>query len=90
MDAQHHQQAEEIICPYCRHLNAANQVRCTKCNGMLPKSGADHLLGKVIGGNFQLNEVIGKGAAGKVYRAEQLSLGKEVAVKVLHKHLLGD
>ncbi|MBH24745.1 MAG: hypothetical protein CMH57_09900 [Myxococcales bacterium] len=90
MDARNEQHSESITCPYCRHPNPGGQVKCRKCNGMLPHSGADHLLGRTIGGNFKLLEVIGKGAAGKVYRGEQLSLGKEVAVKVLHKHLLGD
>ena len=47
-------------------------------------------IGQVIGGNFRIDQLIGSGATGNVYQAEQLSLGKAVAVKVLHPHLMGD
>jgi len=47
-------------------------------------------IGRVIGGNFRIEKLIGSGATGNVYRAEQLSLGKAVALKVLHPHLMND
>ena len=50
----------------------------------------DPMPGRVIGGNFRIEKLIGAGAMGNVYQAEQLSLGKPVAVKVLHHHLHGD
>ncbi len=50
----------------------------------------DPLPGRVIAGNFRIDALIGSGAMGNVYKAEQLSLGKQVAVKVLHPHLMGD
>jgi serine/threonine-protein kinase len=50
----------------------------------------DPLLGRVVAGNFRIERLIGQGAMGNVYRAEQLSLGKAVAVKVLHSHLMAD
>lgn len=40
------------------------------------------LVGQTIGG-CKLLEIIGSGGMGAVYRAEQLSLGKQVAVKIL-------
>jgi serine/threonine protein kinase len=51
---------------------------------------ADRMLGKVIAGNFRVLCLIGSGAMGNVYQCEQLSLGKAVAVKVLHAHLMSD
>src|SRR5262250_2262805 len=50
----------------------------------------DPLLGRVIAGNFRIDKLLGAGAMGNVYKAEQLSLGKAVAVKVLHAHLMSD
>src|SRR5258707_15672210 len=50
----------------------------------------DPLLDRVIAGNFRVEKLLGSGAMGNVYKAEQLSLGKLVAVKVLHPHLVGD
>ena len=50
----------------------------------------DPMPGRVIGGNFRIEQLIGAGAMGNVYQAEQLSLGKPVAVKVLHHAPDGD
>src|SRR3569832_1117458 len=56
----------------------------------LPQHGPIGLIGQVIGGNFRIERLIGSGATGNVYQAEQLSLGKAVALKVLHPHLMND
>jgi eukaryotic-like serine/threonine-protein kinase len=50
----------------------------------------DPFPGRLIARNFRVERLIGQGAMGNVYRAEQLSLGKAVAVKVLHAHLMDD
>jgi hypothetical protein len=47
------------------------------------------LVGKAIGG-YQINERIGRGGMGTVYRATQLSLSREVALKVLSSNLTQD
>src|SRR5215831_18147395 len=49
-----------------------------------------NLQGRVIAGNFRIERLLGRGAMGQVYLAEQISLGKKVAIKVLHRHLQGD
>ncbi len=51
---------------------------------------ADPLIGRTIGGSYVLQELVGVGGMGRVYRAEQSTLGRTVAVKVIHPHLLGD
>ncbi|TPV92901.1 MAG: hypothetical protein B7733_23365 [Myxococcales bacterium FL481] len=49
----------------------------------------DHLLGSVVAGRYSLTEVIGNGAMGKVYRARHVLLHNDVAIKIMHPHLLG-
>ncbi len=59
-------------------------------SGIHPQSEADHdLTGKVLGG-FRLLRRLGAGAMADVYLAEQSSLKRQVAVKVLKRHLAAD
>ena len=44
----------------------------------------------MLGGRYRLGGVIGTGGSGTVYLADDLSLGRQVAVKVLHSSLVGD
>ena len=48
------------------------------------------MIGQTIAGNFRITSLIGAGAMGDVYRATQLSLQKDVAIKVLRRELLID
>jgi tRNA A-37 threonylcarbamoyl transferase component Bud32/tetratricopeptide (TPR) repeat protein len=52
--------------------------------------GVDPLIGRVIGDAYVVQALLGIGGMGRVYRAEQKALGRVVAVKVVHRHLLGD
>lgn len=47
----------------------------------------DDLIGLCIADKYDIVERIGAGAHGVVYRARQRALGRDVAVKVLHRHL---
>ncbi len=51
---------------------------------------ADPLIGRIIGTNFRVLKLIGTGAMGHVYQAEQMSLGKMVALKLLRSELMED
>jgi tetratricopeptide (TPR) repeat protein len=50
----------------------------------------DALQGRVIADAYVIQELVGIGGMGRVYRAEQRALGRMVAIKVVHRHLLGD
>ena len=48
---------------------------------------ADPLVGTVLGGQYQIESLLGKGGAGRVYVATQLTLRRKVALKVLNPEL---
>jgi serine/threonine-protein kinase len=47
----------------------------------------DPLIGTLLAGRFEIDACIGAGAMGAVYRANQLGLGRSVALKILKKDL---
>ena len=55
---------------------------------VLPPPGIDRI-GQVIGKQFRIDALIGRGAMAEVYRALDLSTATFVALKVLRKHLDG-
>jgi len=48
------------------------------------------LVGRVLGDKFKLTACIGIGGSGAVYKAEQLALGRTIAVKILNEELCAD
>jgi serine/threonine protein kinase len=49
-----------------------------------PKGPSRDLFGKTIGGKYVVRSVLGEGGMGTVFEAEHLTIGRSVAVKVLH------
>ncbi len=56
----------------------------------LHETSDDPLIGCTLPGGHTVLELIDVGGMGRVYRAEQKMLGRTVAVKIIHPHLLGD
>ncbi len=57
---------------------------------MSEPEATDAFVGRVIADAYVVQELVGVGGMGRVYRAEQRALGRIVAIKVVHRHLLGD
>ena len=47
-------------------------------------------VGRVLGGRYRLRAALGSGASAQVFLADDASLGRQVAVKLLHPALAGD
>jgi serine/threonine protein kinase len=50
----------------------------------------DKLIGEVLANRYQIEEKLGEGAMGAVYRAKHVKVGRAFAVKLLHAKLLED
>jgi serine/threonine protein kinase/tetratricopeptide (TPR) repeat protein len=50
----------------------------------------DPLLGKVFGGKYEIESVLGKGGMSVVYKARDVFMERIVAIKLLHSHLVAD
>ena len=83
-----------IICSSCDHEPAAGATAgtvCTSCGERLISIDTrDDIVGSVIDGRFEVLGPLGHGGMGIVYRAKQLSIGREVALKVLDRRIEKD
>ncbi|MBC8067273.1 MAG: protein kinase [Deltaproteobacteria bacterium] len=81
------------ICPSCAARASPDTRFCGSCGSDLAGIAAaegDPYLGLELAGKYKLEELIGEGAMGRVYKARQLALGKAFAVKILAPHLMND
>lgn len=59
-------------------------------HGDAPAIGATHHVGALIAGKYRVRRMLGHGGMGYVYKADNVAIGRTVAVKVLHTHLADD
>ncbi len=80
-------------CPQCGAACAPEHHYCPGCGfpvGTVGGSSEDKFVGTTLPGGYHILDLISVGGMGRVYRAEQSVLGRTVAVKIIHPHLLSD
>ncbi|HUU39179.1 MAG TPA: protein kinase [Candidatus Desulfaltia sp.] len=90
-------------CPKCRTDNPDTQRFCGECGTQLlhsekPSTGTLTLgvpakklsLGSIFAGRYQIIEELGKGGMGKLFRALDLKLQEEVALKIIKPEIASD
>jgi serine/threonine protein kinase len=85
------------VCPTCGGRYAADALFCPNDGTPLSSAGSvsegrvseapDLYLGREISGHIEIRQLAGIGAMGRVYRAFQKGIERDVAVKILHREL---
>ena len=79
------------VCVYCGTPLSVTPTRNPNLGfGHASRPNRDALIGQTVQGRFKVEELIGQGGMGKVYRARHLALDRLVCLKMLKPALLED
>jgi serine/threonine-protein kinase len=80
------------VCPKCGARYGTEALYCPRDGAPLAEarhgSAEDPYRSLVVAGQFEIEELIGVGAMGRVYRAHQRGIERRVAIKILHRDLM--
>ena len=82
-------------CPSCRARYSADALFCsidgapltTFARAVAIEATGDPYVGRELLGHIEIRQLVGLGATGRVYRAFQRGIDRDVAVKILHREL---
>src|SRR5687768_11528880 len=75
--------AGELGCPDCFAMFHAVFSRCPFDSTVLESGVHDRLLGHILNGRYILQELVGVGSVGRVYKARHVRLDRTYAIKIL-------
>ncbi len=79
--------SEKPFCPQCEREFSSDLKFCPHDGAELIFRSEDTMSGEVFDGRYRILHKIGEGGMGAVYKAQQISTGKPVAIKVVAKSL---
>lgn len=76
-----------LVCATCSRCFANDITICPHDGTELTAEKADALVGTILGGHYEILEVLGKGGMSTVYKARQIMVDKLVAIEVMHTYM---
>jgi eukaryotic-like serine/threonine-protein kinase len=73
----------ELGCPECFAMFHSGFTHCPFDAAVLESGVHDRLLGHILNGRYILQELVGVGSVGRVYRARHVRLDRSYAIKIL-------
>ena len=81
---------ERTFCPTCKSVFRGRFLRCPRDGAELAPAEVDPLVGATLVDRYAIEELLGEGGMGRVYRARHVRMSRRFAVKVLFGELSGD
>ncbi len=78
-------EAKKYTCPHCGELHSRSTDRCPTEDKPIPESFK--LEGEVLDKKYRLDRRLAEGGMGVVYEGTHLTIGRKLAVKVLHSEI---
>lgn len=79
---------QKKVCLTCNREYESDIATCPEDGTVLTPLDSGSLVGTILGGRYEILDVIGDGAMGRVYLAKHQLMKRQVAVKMMHPQLV--